>query len=558
MLIRKGEIPVRDGIRTIRFWKKIVCSFLTSLVVIESGCFYFPHTDVTALDKVALTPEFAVTAPAKVYLTDGTIVVFGLGFKVEGDQIVGVGVVYPPTLSGAAAEEKKRELPADQKIPLTRVAAANTYTDSPETASEIGSFIMGLSGFGLWGGSIYCLACPKCCFGSCPTVYDDSSGKPVLEAELFSYSVSKLLEAADIDVLDTLYPAHGDLRLRVTNEAMETHHINQLAVEVIEHPAGTSVCASPGLGILPVGLTVPPDAATTVRGEDILDKLRTSDESFFRSGDGPIKAVSKEAAFDSFEVVKKVASTKRNVRMTIRYRNTLLTTILFYDVVLASQGLQALDWTARMNSDPVYASQFLAVYKIFSGIRIQEWNDGRWQPVAQLPDAGPLNWKTMAVDVPVPATGEIRLRLQFFPDNFMIDAIGFDLAPPAVETISRLRVEPAFIWDHAFRPRPEYGSLIEKDDGAYLITEPGDSFILDYQLPIAPEKSERVRSLAIASKGYYIEWIRGSWVRNDPAAAPFRLSDMAQTIRRLAASWLRDREFLEREFFRARIPLKKS
>ncbi len=558
MFIRQGEISVLYGIRRIRLWKIIISSLLTSLIVIETGCFQFPHTEIRALDKENLKPEFAVTAPAKVYLTDGTIVVFRLGFKVEGDQVVGMGAVYPPTLSVGAAEKKKIALPSAQKIPLIRVAAANTYLDSRETASDIGSFILGLSGLGLWGGSIYCLACPKCCFGSCPTVYDDSSGKPVFEAELFSYSVSKLLEAADIDVLDSPYPANGVLRLRVTNEAMETHYINHLAVEVIEHPVGTSVYASPGLGTLPVGLTVPPDAAATVRGEDILDKLRTSDESFFRSGDGPVKAVSKEAAFDSFEVVKKVAPTKPNVRMTIRYRNTLLTTILFYDIVLASQGLQALDWTARMNSDRVYASQFLAVYKFFSGIRIQEWNDGRWQPVAQLPDAGPLNWKTMAVDVPVPATGEIRLRLQFFPDNFMIDAIGFDLAPPAVETISRLRVAPSSIWDHAFRPRPEYGSLIENDDGAYLITEPGDYFILDYQLPTAPEKSERARSLTIASKGYYLEWIRGSWVRNAPTAAPFRLSDLAPTIHRLAESWLRDRELLEREFFRARIPLKKS
>jgi len=558
MFIRNREILFVDGIGRKRFWKNVVFSLLTSLVVIETGCFRFPNTLVEALDKEDLKPEFAVTAPAKFYLADGTIVVFGRGFKVEGDQIVGVGAAYPPTLSGLATGEKKRDVLSAQKIPLTRVAAANTYIDSAESASDIGSFIMGLSGLGLWGASIYCLACPKCCFGSCPTVYDDSSGTSVFEAELFSYSVSKLLEAADIDVLDTPYPPNGDLRLRVTNEAMETHYINQLAVEVIEHSVGTSVCASPSLGILPVGLTVPPDAAVTVRGEDILGKLRASDESFFRSGDGPVKAVSTEAAFDSFDVVKKVAPTKRGARMTIRYRNTLLTTLLFYDIVLASQGLQALDWTARMNSDRVYASQFLSVYKLFSGIRIREWNDDRWQPVAQLPDAGPLNWKTMAVDVPVPATGEIRLRLQFFPDNFMIDAIGFDLDPPAVETISRLGVAPSFIGDHALQPRPEFGSLIEKDDGAYLITEPGDSFILDYQLPTAPANRERERSLAISSQGYYLEWIRGSWVRNDPTATPFQLSDMAQTIRRLAESWLRDRELLEREFFRARIPLKKS
>lgn len=542
-------------------WGKPLALLLAGLVALEAGCIRFPNSEIEALDKKDLKPEFSVTAPAKVYLTDGTIVAFSNGFKVEGDQIVGTGIAYPLTYKGLPTDLKKNELSSAKKIPLALVVAANIYTTQAESTMatlDLGSVLLGLSGAVLVPLSLYCLNCPKCCFGSCPTVYDESSGKSVFEAELFSYSVSKLLEAADIDVLDTRYPADGNLRLRVTNEAMETHLINQFALEIVEHPAGTSAYASPHLGILAVGPTVPPDSAVTVRGEDILDRLRTSDGSFFRSGDAPVKALLTGATLDGFDVVKNVAPAKRNARMTIRYRNTLLTTILFYDIVLASQGLQALDWTVRMNSDPVYASQFLAVYKYFSGIRIQEWNGDQWQSLAQLPDAGPLNWKTVAVDVPVSATGEIRLRLQFFPDNFMIDAIGFDLDPPAAATVSRFRLAPLSIRDHAMRPRPEFGTRLEKDDGDYMVTEPGDTFILDYQLPTAPANAGRARSLAIASKGYYIEWIRGSWVRNDPSAAPFRLTEIGQTIRRLAESWLRDRELLEQEFFRTRIPLKKS
>jgi len=541
--------------------RKSIALLLAGLVAIEAGCFRFPNSKIEALDMKDLTPEFTVTAPAKIFLMDGTIVIFSSGFRVEGDQIVGSGTAYTPTLKGLAGGQKKNELSSANKIPLSKVAAANIYTveeASMTSGSELAEFFLGLSSAVLVPLSIYCLACPKCCFGSCPTVYDESSGQPVFEAELFSFSVSKLLEAADIDVLDTPLPVDGNLRLRVTNEAMETHLINKFALEIVEHPAGTSVYSSPELGILPIGRTAPPDSAVSVRGEDILDKLRATDGSFFRSGDGPVKSLLTGAAFDSFDVVKNVGPASRHARMTIRYRNTLLTTILFYDIVLASQGLQALDWTARMNSDPVYASQFLAVYKFFSGIRIQEWKDGRWQPLVQLSDAGPLNWKTVAVDVPVSSSGEIRLRLQFFPDNFMIDAIGFDLDPAAADSVSRFCLSPSSIRDHALRPRPEIAALLDKDDGDYLVTEPGDSFVLDYELPTPPADGQRARSLAVASKGYYTEWIRGSWVRNDPTAAPFRLTDIGPTVRRLAESWLRNRELLEKEFFRARIPLRKS
>jgi hypothetical protein len=539
--------------------RKRTALLLTGLVALEAACIQFPNTKIEPLDLSDLKAEFRVYTPAKVYLRDGTIVLFQDGFKVEGDQIVGPGFAYPLILKDSKEDRQKGELLLE-KIPLTQVAAANVFTPATESmslGSDLGSFMLELSGAVLVPLSVYCLTCPKCCFGSCPTVYDESSGQPVFEAELFSYSISKLLEAADIDILNAPFPIDRNLRLRVTNEAMETHFINAFALEIVEHPAGTSVCASPALDVLPIGPTVPPDSAITIRGENILDKLREADGSFVRSGDGPVKALLTRTAFDGLEVVKYVGPTTRNARMTIRYRNTLLTTILFYDIVLASQGLQALDWTARMNSNPVYASQFLAVYKYFSGIQIKEWTDGRWQSLVHLPDAGPLNWKTLAVDVPVLSAGEIRLRLEYFPDNFMIDAIGFDLNPPAAETVSRYSLSPLSIRDFTSRPRPEFAPLLDKDDGNCLITEPGDSFILEYQLPIRPADGPRARSLAVSSKGYYLEWIRGSWVQNDPTAAPFRLNPVGPTICRLAESWLRDRKLLEQEFFRARIPLKK-
>ena len=56
MFIRNREILFVDGIGRKRFWKNVVFSLLTSLVVIETGCFRFPNTLVEALDKEDLKP----------------------------------------------------------------------------------------------------------------------------------------------------------------------------------------------------------------------------------------------------------------------------------------------------------------------------------------------------------------------------------------------------------------------------------------------------------------------------------------------------------------------
>ena len=49
--------------------------------------------------------------------------------------------------------------------------------------------------------SAVCLADPKGCFGSCPTFYVEGPDSAVVQAEGFSSSVARVLEARDVDAL---------------------------------------------------------------------------------------------------------------------------------------------------------------------------------------------------------------------------------------------------------------------------------------------------------------------------------------------------------------------
>ena len=75
-------------------------------------------------------------------------------------------------------------------------------------------------------------------FGSCPTVYSFDGQNYNLGAETFSYSIAKRFESSDLDRLDFGELQNGEYSLKIANEALETHYINQLCLLSVVHPPG--------------------------------------------------------------------------------------------------------------------------------------------------------------------------------------------------------------------------------------------------------------------------------------------------------------------------------
>jgi hypothetical protein len=241
----------------------------------------------------------------------------------------------------------------------------------------------------------------------------------------------------------------------------------------------------------------------------------------------------------------------RSATLVVRLKNTLLSTVLFYEVVLGSQGVQALDWTQRMNSDPAYASLFRSVYSEFSGVKIMVHRDGAWSMVGGVPDVGPVGWKPVAVRVPVENDEELLLRMQFFPDNMMIDYLAFSFDTEE-RRIDASVVPPVAVRDRTGEFRPDILPLIQAKDGRYLLTEPRDVYRFSYNLPAADGFE---MSLFLRSKGYYTEWIRGNWISSPRPGRNFDIFHVNQTMTRLADLWIKERGSMESLFFRNRIPV---
>lgn len=517
--------------------------FAVSLGIIW-GC--FPSTEATTERIEALSKTHAqITIPTKVVLQDASVALFPKGFNVADDTIYGLGDLYRLTGSHLSTDFLK--------IPLTDVSAVTKYDTKSSPGAIAASFLHGVVGTGMTALSIYCLLCPKCCFGSCPTLYTYDGTKYTLEAELFSHCISRQLEDEDIDFLTEQGPDDGMYRIRMTNEALETHYVNRLSVFAAFHPRGTTILPTADRGIVAVGSILEPKQVVGRSGLDVSRLVKSADTLCYRSDENAILGMAGSGPSDWLDVTLEVPPGVRSVNLVVRLRNTLLSTELLYNVVLASQGLGAIAWTDRMDRDSAYAAQFRDVYRAFSGVAVKILRNGAWIQKGTIADVGPLAWKTVVVNLPVETSGEQRVRLQFVPDNFMIDMIAFDPCPESDQPLLVREIHPSEVRDNSGSARNDITPLIEEDDDKYLITNPGESYRFAY--PVAKEAGLEA-TIFVRSKGYYTEWIRGAWVRDRHEDYQFDLSATGETLKYLFARWLGERQEIEAKFFDARIPIK--
>jgi hypothetical protein len=239
-----------------------------------------------------------------------------------------------------------------------------------------------------------------------------------------------------------------------------------------------------------------------------------------------------------------------SVAVVLRLRNSLLTTVLLYDVMLGSAGARALDW---LGSDLEQVGNVLEMgqwYNRHMGLRILVWEDGAYRQVARLTDTGPIAWKEVAAMVPAPAGDSLRVRLSFVTDSWRIDrvAVATEARRPEVRAIPASRAVGA-----DGQPDARVLPFLQSPDEQYLETRPGQRFTLHFDTGIRPE--DGTHTLLLASQGYYTEWIRQSWIRSaHEEARIFRPSDelLFEALKR----WRSRRDSFEQDFYDTRIPVR--
>jgi hypothetical protein len=481
-----------------------------------------------------------VHSPVKAHLIDGSVVAFPSGVIVAHNEAVGRGWRYPPTL---------RESTLVQGVSLDSVIgmeAFRTHTNLGRTvaysAAVTGALLIGTV-------AAICASDPKC-FGSCPTFYSDSAGTPVLEAEGFSYSISPLLEARDVDRLRAQPDSTGMLRLQVWNEALETHYINQL--ELLESVHAPDEFVLPDERARPVAVRhlTTPASVTDRDGRDVRALIaKASDGEIFTTDSARLASATPKDPDDYLDL--RFANPHRgdSLAVVLRLRNSLLNTVLFYDLMLAGPGARSIDWMA---SDLQRIGPTLDLgrwYANYLGLRVLAEVNGEWRQVARLSDYGPIAWRDVAAIIPAMPGDSVHLRLQFLSDQWRIDrvAIGDDVRRPRTRTVRLAAVTNA-----EGDPEPQALDNLRQADDRYVETTPPQRFTIDFA--VGAEPNDSARTFFIVSQGYYTEWVRGSWLAGTHDATTFKPGDDA--LDRVLRLWAAQKNTLEKSFYRTRIPVR--
>lgn len=460
----------------------------------------------------------------KCHMKNGDVYVLS-SWRIEeaAQELVGAGELYGTDRSVVSQ--------LSYRVPLADVALyeTNTISSSPGVAAL--SVVTGLS----LAVTAACLANPKACFGSCPTFYApaDEGGRSVLQAEGFSDAIAPALESHDIDALWRTTGHGGPFTLTMTNEAYETHVVKQVELLAVPRPPGGRVLATAEEVWLASHVSAP--RACTASEGDCLARLTAVDSDERLSLTSPDDLAARETIELAFPAAR------GQTAVVIAARQSLVTTFLLYQG-LAYLGTTAGAWLATLERGELSArTGGRALQRLVGGIEVQLERDGRWETVGEAYETGPLATDVHLVMLPAGASGEhVRLRLPL--GGWRIDAVALaTIAGPA----RPIRLAPRAIRGEL---GAEYRGGRAPAAAFPIVTMPGDRYQLDYELPPGADYE-----LFVDSRGYYLEWMRKEWMKDEQPLAALRLfTSPAQVLKDLAPAYKRLEPEAEAVFWRSR------
>jgi hypothetical protein len=471
------------------------------------------------------TPPESRTAepngPAKLHLRDGRLVVLE-AWGVVGPSVRGYGRTY--------GVERDLVQQGAVEVPLADVVLVETTQKKPDPALLPLALVTGAS----VALTVYCLANIKACFGSCPTFYvPDSRGGWTLQAEGFSSSIARIFEADDLDDLPDARPVDGAITVAMRNEALETHMVRAVSLRVVHGPAGSAVYRAFGDGYLAVGPAVAPDACD---GDGVCDALAAKDgREVAMESDG------EDLAARTSLTARYPAPGRRDVALVLTARNSLMSTYVLYTMMALHGGAVGELMAKVERGDPRSIAGLVGFDAALGGVDVAFRQKGApFRRAGRLGYIGPIARATRALAFSVDdPSAPVEVQLSFARAHWKIDAAR--LAPVVAPGLDAADVPAEVASASAGDGRPALRDTAAiaaslRGEGPYVVTTPGDVVVLRF--PVAPPPPGASTGYFLHSRGYYYEWMRDEWAREEDLERAHRyMEDPARALRELAPTY---------------------
>ena len=348
---------------------------------------------------------------------------------------------------------------------------------------------------------IYCLAVPKACFGSCPTFYlEDDVDFHYARAEGFSNAIAPGLEYTDIDALNIQAPTAGNFPLIMKNEAYETHNLRSLKLLAVPREEGQRVYHSHDDKFYLARQGVEP-ASARAGNEDVTYLLKEDDkEEYFSLADSNNLRSSEEIVLQFDNVVN-----ARQLGLVAGFRQSLMTTYLLYNAFDHMGNLYGDMLAAVSTADDDAPTIADVLYEQLGGITVFLWNshDQEWVCQGTWYETGPIaiNHQLKLLD-DVDADDHIRIKLKMNRGMWRLDYLHLT---EIMEEVVPMEIPVARVF--AKDKQDDELLQIMLDQDAYLVSQPGDKFRFEFELPSVYDDYE----LYLSATGFYMVWGREEW-----------------------------------------------
>lgn len=502
-----------------------------------AGCAKTPtlhHGNEASLKKIQKK------SPIRVHTKDGHLYVLDQWW-VSDSHVAGKGQYYSVLRDSGSK--------GDFKIPFSDVAVIETreveFMKDGYSGTIIG--IMSALTIATLVGTVSCIANPKACWGSCPTFYVQDQKDWKLQAEGFSTSVARSLEAGDLDALPAARPNNGFVTIQMRNEALETHVLRSLKLVSVEVPANTSVWQTHDNNFIALSSMSAPSECSG-EGTACLQLLKKSDgKEYALSPDPSDLAVRKDIVLSFPPPGKKEAA------VAITARNSLLSTFVFYHT-LALFGTKAVEFIAALEKkDPEALAALWVFNKILGGIDVSVRQDDSspWKHEGTFPFTGPIAYSHKAVPVTIEDPGlPFQVRLSFAVSHWKIDSVAAGVMEGS--NLPSEEIVPASAEKNGKKEAEVLDSVLNEDK--LLVTLPGDCVEFNFPVKTCQKKSH---AYFLKSRGYYYEWIREAWLKEeDIEAAKKIVSNPREALRTLAPLYYELEPGMEEIFKQSKINIK--
>jgi len=514
---------------------------LSFLFLVQScGPYYFREHFRDANDLLQYTGNVPTKLYLKAHLRDGQVYILTDTWAIDTvqHQVTGQGRLYD--VNRRLVNSGPVSVPIDSVV----IFETNKSLDKVENEPIAGlSILAGLDA--ILG--VICITNPKTCFGSCPTFYiNEEDNFHFANAEGFSQAISPSLEYADIDALDYSSEGVDSFSIIMKNEALETHSVNQVKLLAIPRAEDERIYHSPNDLFYRCDREVQFGQATAEEG-DITGLLAETDRIERFSLADETNLSTKEEIHLTFD-----PSTDADaLGLLISFRQTQMTTYLFYSA-MDYMGGSVSDMFAKLERDN--NPQELLENSIkgeLGGIDVHIWNKDaqRWELQGTLNESGPIAFGHQILPLSAKVSGrELKVKLVLNKGLWRIDRVALtgirevvepDILEPS-EALNKGTIDPDALKQIR---NPE----------EYLVSMPGSTYRFSFVLP----EKEKNYELFLQSQGYYLEWMRESWLREKNL---LKLNQLLNHPRRYlkaeTKAYKKQEKYMEEAFWNSRIDTK--